>query len=391
MAEAPSADHLIALGLYDPEEVGASDRLPMLQYLFEHGATEDDVRDFDGSGGLGALAAELWLRSPGERLTLGEAAERCGRTEDQLARLWRSLGFPDPLVTEETFAGAELESLVALVGVMEAVLGWDATLQLTRVLGASVSRMAAAEVAALRLNFEAPTRSSGASSIEVADTYSALVSEVLPLLNHSFDALHRRHLVVASRQYWSVDEELQVTSDLAVGFADVVGFTSRSRSLSSAQLVASIGDFEDRVLDVVGSHGGRLVKLIGDEAMFVADSAERMCGILLDLVETFDADEGLPPLRAAAASGAVITMHGDYYGDVVNLASRLVSAARPSSAVVSKSLRDAAPDAFDLSELPPLALKGIGKRVRAWRLRRPDPRPAGARPRGPRQRGRSRP
>ena len=370
---APSTDDLIRLGLYDPAAPEAQDRLSMLRYVLERGATVEEIVDFDGAGGIGSLAAELWLRMPGDRLTLTEAAERCGRSEGQLAQVWRSLGFPDPRSTGETFAADELDALLPLVGMIEAILGWEATLQLTRVLGASVSRVAVAEVAALRLNFEAPTRSSGASSIEVADTYSALVNDVLPLLDRTFDVVHRRHLIDAARQYWSVDEELSAaTAQLAVGFADVVGFTSRSRSLSAAQLVASIGDFEDRVTDILSAHGGRLVKLIGDEAMFVADGPARMGEILLDLVETFDDDEALPPLRAGAAFGAVITMHGDYYGDVVNLASRLVGAARPSSAVVSKSVRDEIRGSgdFDLSELPPLALKGIGKRVRAWRLRR---------------------
>ena len=75
-----------------------------------------------------------------------------------------------------------------------------------------------------------------------------------------------------SRGTWSLDEEqAAVTRERTVGFADLVGYTSSTRALSLTGLAAMIAQFEARASDVVARFGGRLVKLIGDEAMFAVD------------------------------------------------------------------------------------------------------------------------
>ena len=75
--------------------------------------------------------------------------------------------------------------------------------------------------------------------------------------------------------------------------------------------------------------GGRIVKTIGDEVMFVTDTAATAADIAVTLTERTSSDDLLPLTRAGVAAGALVLREGDYFGPVVNLASRLTEIARP--------------------------------------------------------------
>jgi class 3 adenylate cyclase len=64
------------------------------------------------------------------------------------------------------------------------------------------------------------------------------------------------------------------TQHLVVGFVDLVGSTAFSEQVDVASLGAALGEFETTASDVVVAAGGRVVKLIGDEIMFVATSID---------------------------------------------------------------------------------------------------------------------
>ena len=121
--------------------------------------------------------------------------------------------------------------------------------------------------------------------------------------------------------------------------------------------------FEEQVWDLVSAAGGRVVKLIGDEAMFVLDDPVRACQVGMDLIETSG-----HPVRIGMTHGTVVGLYGDYYGEVVILAARLVSAAAPSTLVVSQSIRDRVDADFTLESLGPLELKGFADPTPAYRV-----------------------
>ncbi|HKH88042.1 MAG TPA: adenylate/guanylate cyclase domain-containing protein, partial [Acidimicrobiales bacterium] len=85
--------------------------------------------------------------------------------------------------------------------------------------------------------------------------------------------------------------------------------------------------------------------------------------IAVDLVEAFHLDDSVPSARAGITLGAVLSHGGDYFGPVVNLASRIVDVARTSTVVVSQDVYDQLADQGDFSwrRLPPKRLKGIGR------------------------------
>ena len=125
-----------------------------------------------------------------------------------------------------------------------------------------------------------------------------------------------------------------------------------------------------------------MVKMIGDEAMFVVQTATSAAQIGLSLAEAYADDELLSDVRVALAIGPVLVQDGDFYGPVVNLASRLVGVANPGTVLISDELRSALTDegaeGFDTRALRPRTLKDIG-RVQVWKLSRAGSEPGGDR------------
>ena len=124
--------------------------------------------------------------------------------------------------------------------------------------------------------------------------------------------------------------------------------------------------FEEQVWDLVNASGGRVVKLIGDEAMIVFEEPFRACRVGLDLIDLSE-----HPVRIGMAHGTVVSLYGDYYGETVNLAARLVNRADSSTLLVSENVRDRAGRGIAFEALEPLFLKGFAESVRVFQADRP--------------------
>jgi adenylate cyclase len=204
---------------------------------------------------------------------------------------------------------------------------------------------------------------------------SALTSAglVLPLFPKVLEYSWRRHLQAAARRRLVLDAAAQSSggAGVCVGFADLVGFTALSQQLDDHELAQVVGRFEELAYDVVVRHGGRVVKMIGDEVMFsVADPASAV-HIALSLAEAYHDEESLSDVRVGVSSGPVLEKEGDLFGPTVNLASRIVAIAFAASVVVSDDIHEALADDDLLvwKSLRTRQLKDIG-RVRLWVVRR---------------------
>jgi adenylate cyclase len=156
---------------------------------------------------------------------------------------------------------------------------------------------------------------------------------------------------------------------LAVGFADMVGFTLLSQHLSDPELAAVVRRFEELSHDIVTGLGGRVVKMIGDEVMFVVDSVAAAARIGLSLADAYADDDLLSDVRVGLACGPVLLRDGDYFGPTVNLAHRIVNIGNPGTVLMSDefhtALEQEAPDEFTAQALRPRLLKDLG-RVQLW-------------------------
>ncbi len=314
------------------------------------------------------LVAARHLILPGSRhLRPADVWERAGVEETTARALWRAMGFPDSPDEDSAFTDADVEALVVATQLFDRARMSEAVMyQQARAMSQAAARIAEShqDVIAGILGESDPT---------AARESVALAVDALPSLDHLLTYMYRRHLARATEQRLLTGTEPGEGSiTLTVGFADMTGFTEVSEALSAEELADTIDRFNSATADVIAQTGGRVVKTIGDEVMFTTPDSERGAEVAVALLNVASNDTGTRELRVGLATGPVLAREGDVFGSPVNLASRLVAIARPGSAVVSRSTRDALveDDRFELSTLPTKRLKGLGP-VRAYRLRAP--------------------
>ena len=319
-------DDLAAAGLYDPAAADAAERRALLELALQAGADLDEIRLAIEEHWLHAVPIQRAILGSSPRLTVAEAGRRAGLDEAAAHRLWSALGLEEHTCTEDDVVVFEA------YGFAGAAWGEVEELHLARVMGSSLARLADAEVTVTRAAIEAPLRAGGGDSTEVSRAMRDFGGDVLPGLHAAVARVHSHHLFRAGRRYslWGVPPTEESTSEVVVGFADLVGFTSLGNQLEARQLDDLLRAFEERAHEAATGRTSRLVKLIGDEAMFVAGTAVEALEIASSLLDAAD----LPPMRVGIASGAVVIRAGDVFGRPVNLAARLVATARPGEIVV---------------------------------------------------------
>ncbi|HEV7974662.1 adenylate/guanylate cyclase domain-containing protein [Amycolatopsis sp.] len=317
-----------------------------------------------------------------ERILLGgkrkytrlDVVAKTGVPEERARRLWRALGFATVEDDEVVFTDADLEAIrisdqLVQAGLIEA----DIEVSVTRTLGQHLSRLAEWQVHML-FTLITENQELGKNERQIA----RLVDRLLPELERVQNFVWRRHLAAyAGRALAAPEEDLEARTEV-VGFVDMVGYTRLTRRIDEAELSAILDGFETLATEVIADHHGRVVKMIGDEVLFVADSATDAAEIALTLTERTSADDTLPDVRAGMASGRILSRFGDVYGSVVNLASRLTSVARPGTILVDKALAAELADnpAYELRARRPVAVRGYN-RLRPSALRRARDQPTG--------------
>jgi adenylate cyclase len=327
----------------------------------------------DGSGRDPAGTARedlerLLLEGP-RRYTRLQIAELAGIPPQRSRRLWRALGFADAADDDPVFAEADLAALGVLRDLIDSgFVGPGTEASIARAMGQALSRLADWQTDMLAdVLFGAGEE--GERRTATPEEAVAAAEALLPLLRRLQDYVWRRHLVA------NADRLLSAAGggdrrELAVGFADLVGYTSRSRGMGGRELGAMIEDFESTAAEVIARHRGRVVKTVGDGVLFTAGSAIDAMEIALDLPAAWDAEDR-PQLRVGAAYGEVLTRLGDVYSSVVNLASRLTSLARPGTVLVDKvlaqQLRDEA--GYTVRPLRRVSVRGYDH-LQPWLVRR---------------------
>ena len=147
-----------------------------------------------------------------------------------------------------------------------------------------------------------------------------------------------------------------------VGFADLVSYTSLSRQMNERTLANLVQRFEKRCAEVISIGGGRVIKTIGDEVMFLSETPEGGAQISLALARIIKEDPLLPQARVAFVWGRVLPRLGDLYGPTVNLASRLVALTEPGGVVVDESTARVlrGDERFVLEPQPTRNVRGFG-------------------------------
>jgi adenylate cyclase len=370
MSEGPD---FAAEGLLDGLEGDERDaRVALLEQLDEAGFSLDELREAAAQERLPLLPVERELRRE-EAYSAREVAEEAGIPLELLSRIQQAFGMPviDPdekSFTEDGMAAAKRVAEFRRFGLPE-----EGMIEVTRVIGQSMSRLAEA----IRgLVFEAvrpATASEHDIGLRYAEAAKQLMPELAPML---YDAL-TAHLAeqirgdVVLRAEEATGRALPGARDMGVAFADLVGFTR----LGEGRPVNELGALADRLAHLAQASARppvKLVKTVGDAAMLVSPEPGPLLDAVLALVQAAEAEgPDFPQLKAGVAFGPVLSRGGDWYGHTVNVASRITGIARPGSVLATEAAHDALADGYAWSFAGDRKLKNVREPVKLFRARPP--------------------
>jgi class 3 adenylate cyclase len=362
-------------GLYDPAEPNAQERLALLQYLTTRGATIEQMVAAHHVRALPGVAGDLVTQRSSTLVPVEEIALRSGVELPRVRRALLAAGIP---------TASDSKVSVDLVGLMEAfeggaeLMGDEAILAFTRVLGASAMNIAEAAVALFWAEFgpgsvsEGPDELARARLSEAATRAFLAVPDVMAhAVMDQFERAQRRSQAVRGWSHPSGDnfagEVGSPTETVALGFVDLVGSTAWSQTLNLREQNLALTRFESAAWSSAVLAEGRLIKMIGDEAFFYAPSVEAACRIGTEVCRAAVDDEVLPDARGAVGVGPVTPREGDYYGPLVNLLARLVKVGAPGELVATEAAVAQLPEKeWSVCPLEPATLPGIPEPVRAY-------------------------
>jgi adenylate cyclase len=345
-------------------------RAELLDQLHEGGVPIDELRRAVEEDRLALLPAEQAFKGGEGRYTREEVAEKSGLPVQLLERHWQALGLPRQPNDAPVFDDRDVTQAEQLKKFIDAGLPEEGVLGVSRVIGEGMSKVA-----------ETIRDLAGAALLQAGDTerdlglrYAAAARELSPLVGDTLRYVYDLHMregirsdVVGAAERAS--GRLPGAQDVAVGFADLVGFTKLGEHLPPEELGGVAGELADMAAEVAKAPV-RLVKTIGDAAMLVANEPEPLIAAMLDLVgHADDAREGFPQLRAGVAYGPALGRGGDWYGRPVNVASRVTGVARPGSVLATAEAKEGAEDAFRWSFAGKRKLKNVTGEQPLYRAR----------------------
>ncbi|TWE12088.1 biotin--[acetyl-CoA-carboxylase] ligase [Rudaeicoccus suwonensis] len=290
----------------------------------------------DRAAFVDALEARL-LGGP-RSLRRAEVAAATGVTPEQTRRFWRAMGFVNAREEDVAFTEADVQALRTVESVIaNGQLDETTSLGLARAVGRSTDRLAMWSlqlITDMMSGDQGLGVDSGIAQVS-AERAVELADDLAPLITYVW----RRNLAVAiSRMIADSEPESHIGVVRTVGFADLVSFTQLVRQLSERELATLVLRFESLASDVVSTHGGAVVKTVGDEVLFSHTSVEGAARIAFDLLDQAAADDLIPRMRVGLATGRVLARLGDIYGTTVNRASRLTTAADPGTVLADSDV-----------------------------------------------------
>ena len=353
-----------------------------------------------------ARRIEQTLLGGQRRYNRAQVSEATGVSRDRANRLWLAMGFAEVGDDELVFTDGDIEALRTWDGlVTSGIIALEDEVPHARAMGQTLSRLAdwqtreitaradrlaqapdgtekaagllgplsgggrSAGVGAERGGGENRARGREWQSAERAASAAEMADALLPVVERLQTYVWRRHLAAAADRILLDSPGGLSAAAMVVGFADIVGYTSLARHYETAELDALLESFEESTSETVVNQHGRVVKMLGDEVLFVADTAQDAAEIAVRLTGPGRA-RSLPALRVGMAIGPVLSRFGDVYGPVVNLAARLTSLAKPESVLVDKELAALLRHDrnYELRARRPVAVRGY-HHLRSWTLR----------------------
>jgi adenylate cyclase len=310
-------------------------------------------------------------------LTFAQLAEQTGVPVELLMLIREATGSSPPLPDDRVRDG-ELPYVEFIAFQIASGFNPVAVQRLLRAAGDSLRRLAETESAWWNSEVMAPAMAAGKRA---DDTFGAdFVTRMVVLAERAVIELYR--LQQAKTWTANIIESLEVMLAAAglhsrlehppaMCFLDITGYTRLTQErgdAAAAQLADELGRLVQRTSS---TYGGRPGKWLGDGVMFHFPNPGPGVVAALEMVEGV-AEAGLPPAHVGLHSGPVIFQEGDYYGQTVNVASRIAEYARPGEVLVSQEVVEAAGGVVvAFREIGPVELKGVAGATRLFAASRP--------------------
>jgi adenylate cyclase len=374
MDQAPDAvDHSIDDLLDGLEGDARTERAELVEWLLEQGITAEEIRSTNPPL---LLATRRLIGDDGTYVSAREISELHNIDLMLLQRVQRAIGLarvddPDAVVHMR----ADGEAAAHAQRFVELGLNPDQIVLVVRVLAEGLSH--AAEV--MRYAALSAIMRPGATEVEIAKASKALVGQIAPQLGPMIEQMlfmqlrHSMETEAVNAAERAAGKPLPGARQVAVGFADLVGFTRLGEVVSPEELGQLAGRLAGLARDLTAPPV-RFIKTIGDAVMFVCPEPAPLLDVVLKLVDVVDTDNDFPRLRAGVSSGMAVSRAGDWFGSPVNVASRVTGVARPGTVLVAESAweRVAESGEFVGSFAGSRRLKGVKNEVKLFRIRRGD-------------------
>jgi adenylate cyclase len=347
------------------------ERAALVGWLLTQGFSVEQIRHESAPTLLPARRA---LGDDGSYVSAREMSETYGIDVELLQRIERALGLSRVDDPDAAFQlRADAEAAARQQQLVEIGLDADRVVLMVRRLAEGLSRA----VPATRYAVMSAVLRPGITELEIATTYEAVVRRVAPLLGPLVSDIlfvHLRRSVEGEQLNASERASgaaLPGARQLAVAFADMVGFTRLGEALPPEELVRLVESLADLAREIV-EPPVRLVKTIGDAVMLICPDTAKLIDAMLALGEAADRDETMPQLRIGIASGWAVSRARDWFGSPVNVASRITEIAGPGTTLVAGSARDEVGDAhgFVWSFAESRQLKGVAGQIQLFRVHR---------------------
>jgi adenylate cyclase len=325
----------------------------------ERGYSLDDLKEAGREGRLAfGFAEDLFAEAEGE-ITLADIAEDTGLEPELIERILEMMG--TPVGRQENLTRADGMALRLCAQVLAAGFPLVAFLQLVRVYVQSLRRIAEAEVRLFHLYVHEPLIRDGVPELQMAEAMGDLAAEIMPFAAPLSEYLHNRYL----RHY--IEQDVvghmeatgeQTTAEIELGqipvtlcFIDLTGFTAFTEEEGDIEALDVVENFVETV-EATMPREATIVKTIGDEVMVVSPDAAALTEWAVKFLGRFDRR---PQPRVGIHSGDAVYRDGDYFGNSVNLAHRIVNRALAGEVLVTDRVAAA------LESRPNLRLDPIGE------------------------------
>jgi adenylate cyclase len=314
--------------------------------LRERGHSLDDVRRAGEEGRLAyGYVEDLFSPEGTPTISLEEAANEVGLEPALVERIWSAVGFaprrPEHLTEDD------VRALRYIASVLAAGFPLVAFVQLIRVYGQALSRIADAETRLFHIYVHEPLMRQGIPGLQMAEEMETLAGDLMPFSSPLMDYLHQRFLreFVGRDVVGHMETDLDESIDLGrvrvtIAFADLAGWTRFTEEVGEEEALDVVEDFIDAVSDTLPEHA-RVIKTIGDEVMIVGQDPVELTDWAVGFQRLW---QERPMPRIGIHQGVTLYRDGDYFGRDVNLAARVVARARGGEVLVSDTVLEAIGD-----------------------------------------------